>query len=121
MCPGKAGLLTGKKNRLLTYFSLVVKLAFVALDNYPGTCKWDDWVVLMIDRAHVLQFSVDLRRFFFRWANLPGCRFLGVVLQEEVYTKKNLSQRNSRELLEETVAPKASPFFAPPAIPVNAK
>ena len=55
-----------KKNRLLTYFSLVVKLAFVALDNYPGTCKWDDWVVLKIDRAHVLQFSVDLRRFFFR-------------------------------------------------------
>ena len=40
-----------KKNRLLTYFSLVVKLAFVALDNYPGTCKWDDWVVLKIDRA----------------------------------------------------------------------
>ena len=55
-----------KENGLLTYFSLVVKLAFVALDNYPGTCKWDDWVVLKIDRARVLQFSVDLRRFFFR-------------------------------------------------------
>ena len=39
-----------KENGLLTYFSLVVKLAFVALDNYPGTCKWDDWVVLKIDR-----------------------------------------------------------------------
>ena len=58
----------------VTNFSIVVKFAFVALHNYPGSSEWRYWIILQINSTHVLQSSVDLGCFVFCQSNLPGCR-----------------------------------------------